>query len=305
MEYRQEFNWSHVNLFVAVANTGSLSAAARETGVSQPTIGRAMAALEEELGVTLLTRHTKGFSLTEQGRALLAHAQDMVNAAAQLSLAAAGRADELAGTVRITASRIVATYVLPSILAQMKRQEPRIQVELVATDVVENLLYRDADIAIRMVRPTQSDLIAKQVGEMPMGVYASHSYLAERPAPVSADDLALHSVIGYDKSTLILDSARELGLDASRDFFQFRCDDQIAYWQMVLAGLGIGFTARPVAQGDDRVIRILHDLEIPSLPLWLTAHSALKSNRRIRFVYDFLGEALQSRFQRASLEEKH
>ena len=301
MDYRKRIDWDHISLFVAVADTGSLSSAARATGISQPTIGRAISALEEELDINLFTRHPKGLAVTEQGSELLSHAKDMAEAAARFSLAASGRSDELAGVVRITASRIVASYVLPPILAQLKRQEPRIEIELVATDTVENLLYRDADIAIRMVRPVQQDLIAKQVGEMPMGVYASHAYLAERPAPVSVDDLPLHSIIGYDKSTLILDSAATLGMEVSRDFFQYRCDDQIAYWQMVVAGLGIGFTARPVADGDDRVVRILHDLNIAPLPLWLTSHSAVKHNRRIRFVFNFLGDALQKRFKNADV----
>ena len=286
------FNWDHVSLFVSVADTGSMSAAARETGVSQPTIGRAIAALEADLSVSLFSRHSKGLHLTEQGEALVLHARSMADSAAQLSLAAAGRSQKTQGTVRITASQIVATYVLPPILARLRRQEPRIQVEVVATDQVENLLYREADIAIRMVRPAQQDLISKKIGELKMGIYASNSYLAERPAPETMEDLELHSVIGYDKSTLIIEAARTMGAELTSDFFSFRSDDQVVGWQMVLAGHGIGFMARAVAKGDERVVRILHGLEIPSLPIWLTSHSGLKANHVVRTVFDFLSNEL-------------
>ncbi|MEE9313200.1 MAG: LysR family transcriptional regulator [Rhizobiaceae bacterium] len=292
MEYSADFDWSHINLFVAVADTGSLSAAARASGVSQPTIGRAIQALEDALEVPLFSRHAKGFELTEQGHELVIHARSMAKAAAGLSLAAAGRSDQLDGTVRITASQVVASYILPPILARLRREEPRIQVEVVATDVVENLLFREADIAIRMVRPVQEDLITRHVGDLEMGVYASHGYLAERPAPESIDDFVLHSIIGYDRSTMIIDQARALGVHLTRESFAYRCDDQVVYWQMVLAGLGIGFSPITVAKNDERVVRILHNLPVQSLPIWLTSHGALKTNRRVRFVYDFLGKAL-------------
>jgi len=177
--------------------------------------------------VELFARHAKGFDLTEQGKELVVHARSMANAAADLSLAAAGKSDRLDGTVRITASQVVASYILPSILARLRREEPRIQVEVVATDVVENLLFREADIAIRMVRPVQEELILRHVGDLEMGVYASHGYLAERPAPEQFEDLELHSMIGYDRSTMIIDQARALGVQLTRESFAYRCDDQV------------------------------------------------------------------------------
>ena len=293
MSYQSFFNWDHVNLFVAVADTGSMSAAARQTGVSQPTIGRAIAALEADLGVTLFSRHSKGLHLTEQGDDLVAHARSMAKSAADLSLAAAGRSQKTRGTVRITASQVVATYILPPILTRLRRQEPRIQIELVATDTVENLLFREADIAIRMVRPTQHELISKHVGDMKMGIYASNAYLAELPAPQSMEDLALHSMIGYDRSTLIIDSARAMGADIDREMFSLRCDDQVVGWQMVLAGMGIGFMAQAIANQNQDVVRVLHGIEIDPLPLWLTSHGGLKTNHLVRTVYDTLSEGLR------------
>ncbi|MEP0940318.1 MAG: LysR family transcriptional regulator [Rhizobiaceae bacterium] len=288
------FDWTQIRFFVSVAETGSLSACARATGASQPTVGRAIASLEEALGVSLFKRHARGFELTQQGADLLPHARAMANAAADLSLAALGRSQTLEGTVRITASRIVAAYVLPSILADLRRAEPRIDIELVATDTVENLLFREADIALRMVRPTQQDLISRHIGDLPMGVYASRDYLNEHPAPQQVEDLFDHVMIGYDRSNLIIDGARAIGLQIHRDFFTYRTDDQIAYWQLVRAGLGIGFTARPVAREDANIVRLLPELEIQSLPIWLTSHGALKTSRRVRFVFDFLATALKA-----------
>ncbi|MCJ8309199.1 MAG: LysR family transcriptional regulator [Rhizobiaceae bacterium] len=294
MDRLSGFDWTQIRFFVSVAETGSLSACARATGASQPTVGRAIASLEQSLGVSLFKRHARGFELTPQGADLLPHARAMANAAADLSLAAEGRSQALEGTVRITASRIVATYVLPTILAQLQLSEPRIDIELVATDTVENLLFREADIALRMMRPSQQDLISKRVGDLPMGAYASRDYLARNPAPEKIEDLFDHVMIGYDRSSLIIDGARSLGLQVHRDFFAYRTDDQIAYWQLVRAGLGIGFTARPVARQDDKVVRILPQMEIPPLPIWLTSHGALKTSRRVRYVFDFLAAALKA-----------
>ena len=144
------------------------------------------------------------------------------------------------------------------------------------------------------MRPTQQDLISKRVSELPMGVYASKEYLRDHAMPQKVEDLFDHVMIGYDRSTLIIDGARSLGLQVHRDFFTYRTDDQIAYWELVRAGVGIGFTARPVARRDDTVLRILPQLEIPPLPIWLTSHSALKTSRRVRYVFDFLAAALKA-----------
>ena len=178
----------------------------------------------------MFKRHARGFELTQQGADLLPHARTIANAAADLSLAALGRSQSLEGTVRITASCMVATYVLPTILAELRRDEPRIDIELVATDTVENLLFREADIALRMVWPTQQDLISRRIGDLPMGVYASRDYLAEHGEPQKVEDLFDHVMIGYDRSTLIIDGARGIGLNIHRDFFTYRTDNQIDNW---------------------------------------------------------------------------
>ncbi len=295
MDSDYHFDWNHARLFVAVADHGSLSAASRAIGVSQPTIGRAIQALESNLQTPLFARHAKGLTLTEQGLHLIEPARELALAASALAAAAAGRSVDMSGSVRITASQIVATFVLPPMLADLRRIEPSIQIEIVATDSVENLLFREADIALRMVRPSQVDLVTRHVADMAMGLYGSHDYITEYGEPANVDELLEHALVGYDRSSLIIDGARSMGWELDRTHFALRCDDQVVDWNLIVAGAGIGFSSQWVGEGDPRVKRILPELSIPALPIWLTSHAALKTSRRVRFVYDYLGQALAAR----------
>ncbi|MFN4192804.1 MAG: LysR substrate-binding domain-containing protein, partial [Tabrizicola sp.] len=197
-------DWSLIRSFLAVAEAGSLSAAARTTGTSQPTLGRHIHAIEAALEVPLFTRTALGLTLTEAGEALLPAARAMQAAAAELALTARGRAEGLAGTVRITASRVVSHSILPPILARLRAEEPGIQIDLVPSDTTENLLFGEADIALRMYRPTQPDLVARQIGALPLGLYAARSYLDRRGRPASTDDLMGHDFIGQDRMDQII-----------------------------------------------------------------------------------------------------
>jgi len=283
-------DWTHLQTLVAVAEQGSLSGAARVLGGSQPTMGRHISALETELGVRLFERAAGGLDLTPTGIELLEHAREMGRAANRLSLAAEGRSEEIAGTVRITASDIVATYVLPEILTALHQAEPDIEIELVATDRTENLLQREADIAVRMYRPTQTDVFTRKVGDLKIGMFAAPSYIERRGAPQSIADFPDHDVVGYDRSDLLIQGIRRVGLDVDRRFFKFRCDNQVVVWRMVVAGFGIGFNHIQIGMDEPGVVRLLEDTPLPVLPVWLTAHSELKTSRRVRRVYDFLAE---------------
>lgn len=285
-------DWSHIEAFVAVAEAGSLSAAARASGISQPTLSRHVSALESELGQRLMHRGREGVTLTTAGLKLLAEAQRMADAAARISMLAEGTSDALTGTVRLTASCVVATYLLPGILTALRREEPGIAVELVASDETENLLRREADIALRMYRPTQPDVITRKVADFQIGVFAAPSYLAERGTPETPEDLLSHDVIGYDRSRLVIDGLAMSGLQVDRDFFAFRSDDQVVCWQMVVAGFGIGFMNRNIGRAEPRVVEIATGAAIPSLPVWLTAHAELRSQPRVRRVFDGLADAL-------------
>ena len=285
-------DWTHLQTFVAVAGAGSLSGAARAMAGSQPTMGRHIASLEAELGVRLFDRTGHGLELTPTGIELLEHARAMAQAADRMALVAPGRAETIAGTIRITASDLVATYILPDILADLHGLEPEIQVEVVASDRTENLLRRDADIAVRMYQPTQADVITRKVAELEIGIYAAHDYLAKAGVPETLRDVLDHDVVGYDRGEQIIQGFRAAGVAVDRDFFSFRSDNQVVAWRMVVAGWGIGFNQLQVGDGEPLVRRLFPDAPLPSLPVWLAAHAELKTSRRVRRVFDFLGERL-------------
>lgn len=286
-------DWSLVQAFLAVAETGSLSAAARALGTSQPTLGRQIKTIEAQLGADLFLRQSRGFALSETGAALIAPAQVMRAAAGQISLTAAGRAERLEGTVRLTASVAMAVYHLPPIIAKIRLAEPHIAIELVPSDATTNLLYREADIAVRMYRPTQLDLVTQHLGNLEMAVFAAHSYLTRRGIPTAMAQFADHDFVGYDRSGDIVDGFRAAGVQITRDFFKTRCDDNIVYWELVRAGCGIGFTQASIGRADPLVAELPFGQMVPQLEMWLTAHEAMRQTPRIRRVWDLLAEGLR------------
>ena len=285
------FDWTLLQSFLAVAETGSYSAAARASDRSQPTIGRHIEQLQTQLGATLFQRSTTGYTLTQTGTALMDHARAMQQAAANISLITEGRAEDLRGTVRVTASEIVATYVLPSIFAELLSQEPELQIELVASNTSENLSLREADIAVRMVQPDQQDLIARKIGDIDIGLFAAQSYLDRAGTPKKPEDIANHIVLGYDKSDLIVRGMAEFGMRATRNDFAFRIDNQVAYLEAIRAGVGIGASQRRQA-ARYKLVEVLTQLELPSIPVWLAAHAELRTSARVRRVFDFLADQL-------------
>jgi DNA-binding transcriptional LysR family regulator len=285
-------DWNLIRSFVAVADNGSLVAAANALGQSQPTVGRHVDELESLTGVILFTRGRNGMTLTEAGLSLLDDARSMASEANRFALKAAGRSASIAGPVRITASDVVSTFILPPVLVALKNAEPGIDIELVPSNALANLLARDADIAIRMVRPVQNDVIAVKVNDLAMGAYAHQSYINVFSEPRTLEELFHHRIIGYDRDTLILNAMNALGLKGSRDLFTFRTDDQVAYMELVKAGAGIGFGPSYVAKRSQGLRRVLPDLTIPSLPMWLASHQELKTSLKIRKAMDFLREAL-------------
>ena len=271
---------------------GRYPGAARALGGSQPTMGRHVSALEHDLGVRLFDRTASGLELTPTGIELLEYARRMAEAASRLSLVADGRSESIAGTIRITSSEIVAHYVLPDVLRALRDAEQDIEIELVASDRTENLLQREADIAVRMYRPTQADVFARKVGDLHIGMFAARSYVERRGIPQSLEDFRKHDVIGYDRNDQIIRGFRAAGLDVDRRFFSFRCDNQVVCWRMVVAGYGIGSNQVQIGEAEPRVTRLHVDAGLPILPIWLTAHSELKTSRRVRTVFDFLAEHL-------------
>ena len=270
------FDWSLIRSFLAALDHGSLLGAARVLKTSQPTLGRHIAELENQLGVVLFERTGRGLVPTATALQLAESARGMEAGALQLARTLTGAQAQTLGTVRITASQPVAVQLLPPLLARMRMALPDIQVELVASNQVSNLLRREADIAVRMVRPDQGSLVAKKIGGVGVGAYAHRSYLARRNSLRQPTDLMQHDLIGSDTDTTIL-----------RGF------QAVVQWQAVRAGLGIGFVADYMARSEPNVIRVLPGLlSIPALPMWLAVHREIRTNKRIRAVYDFLAEAL-------------
>lgn len=286
------WDWSLVRSFLAVLEHGSLLAAARQLQTSQPTVGRHVAQLEAQLGVVLFDRTGRGLIPTQSALRLAEAARAMQSGAEQLARSAMGADRATAGTVRITASQPVSCYVLPPLLAQMRLSLPEVQVELVASNAVSNLLRREADIAVRMVPPEQATLIARRVGKVVLGACAHQDYLRRRGMPRQASDLLAHDLIGGDRNDDTLKGFAAQGLKVERQHFALRTDDLIAVWQAVRAGLGIGFVSERQIRTDAAVIPVLPKLKIAPLPVWLAVHKEIRTNQRIRAVYDFLSDAL-------------
>jgi DNA-binding transcriptional LysR family regulator len=288
------FDWSLVRSFLAVLERGSLLAAARELQSSQPTIGRHVAELEAQLGLVLFDRTGRGMTPTEAALRLADSARAMQSGADQLARSVVGSDRSASGTVRITASQPIACFVLPPLLAQMRVSLPEVQVELVASNAVSNLLRREADIAVRMVPPEQANVIARRVGNVALRACAHQEYLRRRGVPRHLADLLVHELIGGDRNDEIRKGFASLGYSVEREQFAFRTDDLIAIWQAVRAGLGIGFVSEHLIRTDHAVIPLLPKLKIEPLPVWLAVHKQIRTSKRIRAVYDFLADALPS-----------
>ncbi len=291
-----DLDWAKVQSFASVAAHGSLSAAARATGGSQPTLSRHISSLEEDLGVRLFDRTSEGLVLTAAGREIHEEAMAMSEAANQLALIASGRSSDVKGTVRLTASESFAAYILPELLVELRQQEPQIAIELVASNHTENLLKREADIAIRMYRPTQNDVFTRKVGELPLGIFGSKDYLARRGEPREVEDILKHDFVGYDRDEDIITGFRARGIAIDREFFALRTDAQYVHLEMVLAGYGLGILQVANALRHPSLQRVFEDQVALSLPIWLTAHAELKTSVRVRRVFDFLAEKLSATF---------
>jgi DNA-binding transcriptional LysR family regulator len=286
-------DWNLIRSFLAVAREGSLSAAARSLSTTQPTVGRHVNELEAALDSVLFQRGRNGFQLTEKGTAFYERAGPMADAAAGFARLADGTATKIAGTVRITASEIVSAYVLPPILADLGREEPEIEIEIFASNQIGSLTARDADIAVRMVRPVQNDLVIRHVADLPLAACASSQYLDRRGRPQAPLDLAGHRLIGWDRSDEIIAGFAQFGVRIDRHAFCLRTDNQIVLWEAVKAGLGVGFAQASLVAREPGVEQVLPGLPLPSLPMWLAIHEDLRMSARIRRVLDFLHPALK------------
>jgi DNA-binding transcriptional LysR family regulator len=292
------FDWTLVRSFLAVLDAGSLSGAARALRAHQPTLSRHLAVLESQLGVPLFERTGRGVNPTATARAIADAARQMHEGADRLARVLARERDATTGTVRISTSEVAACWLLPPVIADLQAAEPGIQVELVASNALTNLLRREADIAVRMVRPAQGSLIARKLGDIAITAAAHDRYLARAGFPRTPGDLLQHRLIGYDRDDLLLQGFAALGQTIAREQFTLRTDDQVAYGRLVASGAGIGFVAAYNLAHWPGVRPLLPMLKIPPLPCWLAVHREIRGNPVIRRVYDFLAENLPAEIAR-------
>lgn len=287
-----DFDWNLIRAFLAALDHGSLLGAARALKSSQPTVGRHVAALEAQIGVALFERTGRGLRPTAAALEVADAARGMEAGALLLARKLSAADGTTAGTVRITASTPVACHLMPPILRALRVALPEVRLEMVSSNAVSNLLRREADIAIRMVRPEQASLIARKIGTVTVGPWAHKSYLQRRGTPRETAELLAHDLIGGDSDDTILRGFRAFDASATRDVFALRTDDLVLQWAAVCAGVGIGFVADYMGRSMPGVQRVLPALKIPPLPMWLAVHREIRGNPRIRSVYDFLAQAL-------------
>lgn len=285
-------DWTLWRSFCSVIENGSLSGAARALGVSQPTLGRHVEALETNLGTRLFERQLRGLRPTSMALKLYEQARLAQTALTQAAMMAEGQNEELSGTVRITASVVTSHYTLPPILLQLREEFPAIAIELVPSDSAENLLMRESDIAVRMFRPKQLELITRKIGESPLVACAHESYLQKHPPIKILEDLNSHTILGFDRSDLIISTAAALGFNFTRNDFPIRTDSQTLLWELAKSGLGVSFAQKIMVEATPGLVAILPQFSIPPLEIWLTTHRELFTNRRIRVIYDRLSALL-------------
>ena len=297
MQYRMDwrsvnFDWNRARAFLVTAEEGSLSAAARALGMTQPTLGRQVTALEKELGVILFERVGQGLVLTPSGLDLLEHVRAMGNAANQVSLTANGQTQDLEGNVCISASEVYSAYILPPIIAKLRQTEPKIQVEIVASNEASDLRRREADIALRNFEPTQPELIAKKIKEVSARFYATKEYLDRVGQPGSIEDLQQLDFIGFESPNMLINYLKEMGLNLSPRNFPIVTSSYLAHWELVKQDLGIGMMPEEIGDAEPLVLQVLPDFPPIVFPIWLTTHRELRTSRRVRIVFDLLAKEL-------------
>jgi DNA-binding transcriptional LysR family regulator len=289
----QEPGWEIYRTFLEVVRHQSLSAAARRLGLTQPTVGRHIDALETSLGLALFTRSPRGLIATPAAHDLVPHVEAMAAASEALLRAASGEAAAEGGTVRLTASEVMGCEILPEILATFRNKHPTIDLELALSNRNEDLLRRKADIAVRMVRPTQSALVVKKIGAVGIGLYAHRVYADLHGLPQTVEALGQHCWIGFDRDD---HSFRSVGREAwriTRTMFKFRCDSDIAQMAALRAGIGIGGCQDNIAKKNPDLVPVLPDVFRFKLEIWLAMHEDLRATRRIRLLFDHLADGLE------------
>lgn len=287
-----ELDWNLMRAFCLTAEGGSLSAAARKLGLTQPTLSRQVTALETALGVTLFDRVGKKLVLTDAGLGLLEHARAMAAAADAMTLAAAGRAQDVHGRVSISATDAVSAYLLPQIVERIRQKAPQIVLAVVASNALSDIRRREADIAIRHVRPSEQELIGRRVGDMTAHFYASASWVARNGMPGSLDELAAAELLGFEPVDRFAEHLQAIGVAVRADHFRIVSENAVVLWEMVQRGLGVCMMLREIADMRPGLVRLMPEMPGVSVPVWVVTHRELRTSARVRVVFDTLVEEL-------------
>jgi DNA-binding transcriptional LysR family regulator len=292
------FDWNQVRAFLATAEEGSFSGAARALKTTQPTIGRQITALEEALGVTLVERSARGLTLTQSGRDLLDHVRAMGEAATLISMSAEGQSQEVKGSVTVTATDLLSAAMLPAILAPLRQNAPGISVRIVCSNDIQNLMKREADIAIRHMRPEQPELIARFVGDFGANLYGATDYLDRSGRPRSPREVADHAFVGNADPERLMAPLQNMGIPVQEENFVMSTDSGVVAWELTKSGFGISMQPEVLGEAEPGIERVFPGLPSPQFPVWLVTHRELQTSRRIRIVFDQLAHGLRETIEK-------
>jgi DNA-binding transcriptional LysR family regulator len=288
------FDWNRARAFLATADEGSFSGAARLLGTTQPTVGRQIAALEDELGVVLFERLGRGLRLTATGLELVEPLRAMDEAAQRFSRMASGQSLSLDGPICISAGEVTAAYLLPEIVAEIRARYPAIRIEIVATNQVSDLGRREADIAVRSFRPSEENLVARKLRDDTAYLYATKAYLDSLGNPTDLEGLSRAEFVAFDETEVFMKGLNSMGLHLAPTNFPWVCANQQVQWALITQGSGIGVMMEQIGDPDERVVRVLPDLLSFPVAMWLTSHSEVRTSRRVRVVFDILAQRLSA-----------
>ena len=283
-----EPNWSWYRTFLTVLETGSLSAAGRAMGLTQPTVGRHIDSLETALALKLFIRSFDGYAPTDAARELQPYAASVASTTAALRRVASSHGTSIRGTVRVSASEVIGVEVLPPMLAALHGAHPALTIELVLANSVDDLLQREADIAVRMFRPLQDALVATRVGGVEVGLHAHRRYLAARGVPASLDALAQHALISFDRDNAFTRKMRDQLPAFPPGSVAFRSDSDLAQLAAIRAGLGIGMCQSALAAKDEALVRLLPAQWSLTMETWIAMHEDLRASPRCAVTYSAL-----------------
>lgn len=288
----KEMDWNHIRAFHATATTGSLSAAARQLGLTQPTLSRQVAALEAAIGLALFERVGRKLVLSQVGAELLERTRAMADMAEMVALTASGRVQEIGGRVTVSVTDTYAAHILPAMIARVRSEAPQITIAIVASNALSNLQRRDADIAIRHVPPDRPSLVGQHVRDTQAYFYAANSWLARNGVPSRLADLTGERLIALEDTARFSRYLHEIGIDVDPGDFRLVADSSVAIWEMVKRGMGVAPMLREIAERTPGVRRLLPEMPAIRVPIWLVTHVELQATPRIRLVQGILAEEL-------------